>query len=95
MSVIQAVGCVSAAYTVLVVSFLGFTVGNGAASTDCITESEFKYHTLDCSRVCMEKSKSIYVVIIDGAKLCVGRAKLAEVGQNTSLSVLLDEQEIR
>ena len=40
MSVLQAVGCVSAACSVLVVSFLGFTVGNGVASTDCITESK-------------------------------------------------------
>ena len=28
-----------------------------------------------------------------GARLCVGRAQLVEVGQNAYLSILLDEQE--
>ena len=34
-----------------------------------------------------------YDHIIDGARLCVGRAQLVEVGQNTFLSIALDEQE--
>jgi hypothetical protein len=36
-----------------------------------------------------------YSIIIGkgGARLCVGRAQLVEVGQNTSLSIALDEQE--
>lgn len=40
MSVSQVVGCASAACSVLVVSFLGYAVENGIASTDCITESK-------------------------------------------------------
>ena len=40
MSMSQAIGCASAACSMLIVSFLGFTMGNDITSTDCITEGK-------------------------------------------------------
>ena len=100
MSALQAIGCVSAAFSVLmIVSFLGFTVGNGvAASTDCITESKSPlalYYSHSSSLCMVNETATVIIFIIGkgGARLCVGRAELVEVGQNMSLSIALDERE--